>query len=122
MSEVSARRTTYEQRTLSVLKAIAVNRSTIEMHDLAWAINYQRVTRPLPDMLALLRPILEDNDWPPLTCLVVQSGSRLPVLAEDQVGDARISQRRCHVWAREQALLRQKLRGQLTDLVLGGEA
>jgi hypothetical protein len=113
-------RTTYEQRTLAVLKAVAVSQGTIHSGDLAWAINYQRVTRPLNDMLLTLRPILEDNKWPPLTCLVIQS-NRQPVLEADQVADFRMQQRRCHVWAMEQATQRRKLRDQWADLVLGGD-
>ena len=75
-------RTAYEQRTLAVLKAVACSANTIEVGDLAFAINYQRVTRPITDMLAVLRPILEDGRWPPLTCLVMGSNHQ-PVLSDD---------------------------------------
>jgi len=117
---VHPHRTTYEQRTMAVLKAIAVNRSTIAIGDLAWTLNYQRTTRPLTDLLAGLRPILEDHGWPPLTCLVVLPTHK-PALTADQVEDVRMQQRRCYVWASEQSTERQRMRGQWAETILGGD-
>lgn len=120
-SPVRPHRTTYEQRILALLKAVAANQSTITLGDLAWAINYQRTTRPLPDLLAALCPILEDNNWPPLTCLIV-GADQMPVLDQDQVLDIKMQWRRCWTWARLGSDERQQLRGAWVDLVLGGDA
>ena len=122
MSGVVPPRVNYEQRAVGVLKAMAVNSATISAGDLAWAINYQRVSRSLGDMLMAIRPILEDNGWPPLTCLVLASDRR-PLLEADRLLDVRMQQRRCYVWAMEQATERQRLRGTwLDNLVLGGDS
>ena len=114
-------RTTYEQRIIAVLKGVAVNSGTISTGDLGWAINYQRKTRPLSDVLATLRPLLEDQGWPPLTCLVTVPGN-LPALEADRVEDQRMQERRCYVWAIEQATERMRLRSDWMDAVLGGSA
>jgi hypothetical protein len=107
-------RGTYEQRIIAVLKGVAVNSGTISTGDLAWAINYQRVSRPIQDLLAELRPVLEDQKWPPLTCLVL-SPTQQPALEADRTVDARLQQRGCWAWAIEQSSERQRLRGQWVE-------
>ena len=116
-------RVNYQQRIIAVLKSCAVNSGTISTGDLAWAIDYQRVTRPLTDLLAELRPMLEDHAWPPLTCLVL-APNRQPALEVDKgmPAELRMRQRRCHVWAIESASERQRMRGQWADTVLGGDS
>ena len=122
MTEVPMR-VNYQQRIIAVLKGVAVNQSTISVGDLAWAIDYQRVTRPLTDLLAELRPLLEDHAWPPLTCLVLAS-NRQPALEVDKgmPAELRMRQRRCHVWAMESTAERQRMRGQWVETVLGDDA
>lgn len=122
MTEVPMR-VNYQQRVIAVLKATAVASSTISSGDLAWAIDYQRVTRPLTDLLAELRPLLEDHAWPPLTCLVL-GPNRQPILEADKgmPAELRMRQRRCSVWAIESATERIKMRGQWADTVLGDDA
>lgn len=116
-------RVNYQQRVIAVLKATAVGSSTISTGDLAWAIDYQRVTRPLQDLLAELRPMLEEHAWPPLTCLVL-GPNRQPVLEMDKgmPAELRMRQRRCYQWAIESATERIKMRGQWVEDVLGGDS
>jgi hypothetical protein len=121
-STLTMHRTAYEQRTLAVLKAVACSMGTISVGDLAFAINYQRVTRPIVDMLAVLRPLLEDGDWPPLTCLVMGS-DRQPVLPDDvgMPAELRMRQRTCHTWAQAQSAERQRLRATWAETQLRGD-
>jgi hypothetical protein len=102
----------YQREVMDVLKATAISRTTISTGDLAWAVNYQRTSRPIEDVLAALRPVLEDHAWPPLTCLVVLSTpSELPALEVDRAADVRMQQRGCWSWARMMSDERQRLRG-----------
>jgi hypothetical protein len=119
MTEVPMR-VNYQQRIIAVLKATAVSSGTISTGDLAWAIDYQRTTRPLTDLLAELRPLLEDHAWPPLTCLVV-GPNRQPALEADRgmPAELRMRQRRCSTWAIESATERIRMRGQWAETVLG---
>lgn len=102
----------YEALTMVVLKATAVNQSTITAGDLAWAINYQRVTRSINDVLLRLKPVCEDNHWPPLTSLVIVKSTGQPSVTQALGTDWRIAQRQCWAWGREQSDHRQRIRGQ----------
>lgn len=101
-------RINYEHRVVAVLKATAVNSTVITLSNLAWAVDYQRMTRPLEDLLAYLRPIFEDNKWPPLTCLAVNDGTMRP---DDTVFgvDWRLAQRQCWSWAQMTSTERKRL-------------
>lgn len=98
MTGVVPPRVNYEQRVVAVLKATAVNHTVITTANLAWAIDYQRMTRPLGDLLAYLGPIFDDHGWPRLTALAVNEATRRP---NDEVFglDWRIAQRQCWAWA-----------------------
>jgi hypothetical protein len=96
MTGIVPQRINYEQRVVAVLKATAVNRCTITLSALCWAIDYQRTTRPIEDLLAYLRPIFEDHKWPPLTALAIDDATQQPNI----VGvDWRLAQRQCWAWA-----------------------
>ena len=101
----------YAQRVTDVLKAVAICQTTITAGDLAWAVNYQRVTRSINDVLLQLKPLFEDNGWPPLTSLVVLKSTNRPSPVAGFAIDWRICQRQCWAWAREHSDERQKLRG-----------
>jgi hypothetical protein len=101
----------YQPAVLAVLKATAVNQTTITAGDLAWAINYQRVTRSINDLLLQMKPIFEDHGWPPLTSLVVLKSTHRPSPVAGFGLDYRMQQRQCWVWAREQSDTRQRVRG-----------
>lgn len=101
----------YRQRVLDVLKAVAVAQTTITPGDLAWAVNYQRVTRSINVVLAELRPLLEDHEWPPLTSLVVLKSTHRPSPVSGFDMDYRMAQRQCWSWARLKSDERQRLRG-----------
>lgn len=123
MTDEMPMRVNYQQRVIAVLKSCAVNSATISGPDLAWAIDYQRVTRPITDLLAELRPLLEAHAWPPLTCLVL-GRTRQPILEADKgmPAELRMRQRRCFTWAIESASERQLLRDQWVDHTLGSDA
>lgn len=91
-------RVNYEQRVVAVLKAVAVNHTVITLANLAWAIDYQRMTRPLEDMLTYLGPIFEDHGWPRLTALAVDAETLRPSTEAFGV-DWRMAQRQCWTWA-----------------------
>jgi hypothetical protein len=123
MSSVIPPSVNYSQRVVDVLKAVAVTHSTITAGDLAWAVNYQRVTRSINDVLLQLKPVFEDHGWPPLTSLVVLKSTNRPSPVAGFEMDWRIAQRQCWTWAREQSDNRQRLRGRATwsDAIAGGE-
>ena len=121
-SPITMHRTAYEQRILAVLKAVACSSSTIDLGDLGWAINYQRTTRPLTDVLATLRPLMEDGGWPPLTCLV-RAGQQPAVEADRALpAEQRMTARQCYAWAQGLSAERQQMRGQWAEAVLRGDS
>jgi hypothetical protein len=101
-------RINYEQRVVAVLKAVAVGQATITLSNLAWAVDYQRMTRSLDDLLAYLRPLFEDHGWPPLTSLAVNDTTKRP---DDEVFglDWRMAQRQCWAWAQMTSTQRRRL-------------
>lgn len=119
---ITPERINYHQRVVDVLKATAVNQTTITVGDLAWAVNYQRVTRSINDVLLSLKPLFEDHDWPPLTSLVVLKSTNRPSPVAGFTMDWRLCQRQCWAWAREQSDLRQRGRSLWSDLIAEGEA
>lgn len=104
-------RINYAPAVVAVLKAVAVSQVTITSGDLAWAINYQRVTRSINELLAELRPIFEDRGWPPLTSLVVLKSTKEPSPIQNIGPGWRLMQRQCWAWARERSDDRQRVRG-----------
>ena len=120
MSNVLPPRVNYEQRVVDVLKATAVNQCTITSADLAWAINYQRTTRTINDLLLHLKPLFADHDWPPLTSLVVLRSTHRPspVLSH---ANWRQAQQQCWSWARLNSDQRARVRGRAgwSDTIIG---